>query len=158
MENEVIINKSEDNNTITFQAKGEVDFLEHITRVVLKEFNNSDNESDHSVVKAYDLQNGYIGETIDINKDDSNNSNVPEHFITGIKHFDDGNEKFRCRYICPECNTKENKYIEKYFEYIYCRSCNNKLYVDWVEDNYNKEHDSFNNFAYAGKYKPIFNE
>lgn len=153
MENEVTIKHNED--TLTFQAKGEVDFLEHITRVVLSEFNNNYSESEQSFVKAYDSQKGYVGETIEMSKADSN---VPEHYLTGVKISKNGDQRYKCRYICPHCGTKENKYIEKYCEYILCRVCNKKLYVDWVEDNHDAEHDSYKNFAYAGKFLPIFNE
>lgn len=155
MENEVIIKKNKNDNTLTFQAKGEVDFLEHITHAVLSEFNNGYSESDPSFIKGYDSQKGYIGETIELSNVDSN---VPEHYITGVKVSENGNKRYKCRYICTHCDTKENKYIEKYFEYILCRVCNKKMYVNWVEDNHNAKQDNFNNFAYAGKFLPIFNK
>lgn len=155
MENELTIKQNKKVNTVTFQTKGNIDFLEHITRVVISELNNSYVENDQSFVKGYDSQKGYVGETVEINRSDSN---VPEHYLTGIKTSESGNKKYKCRYICTHCDTKENKYIEQYSEYILCRICKNKLYVNWVEDNHNVKKDSFNNFAYAGKFLPKFNE
>ena len=155
MENEIIIKQNTNDNTVTFQAKGEADFLEHITQVVISRFNNGQSESGQSFVKSYDTQRGYVGETVEI---DNVNSSVPEHYITGIKTSKNGNKKYKCRYICTHCNAKENKYIEKYTEYILCRVCNQRMYVDWVEDNHNVEYDDFNNFAYAGKFLPRFNK
>lgn len=155
MNNEVIINQNKNDNIITFQAKGEADFLQNITSLVLNDMSEGIEKKRESLIQSYDSQKGYIGEKL---KFYDKNSNIPEHYLTGIKVYDDGSQRYRCRYICPNCNTKENKYIAKYFEYIECRNCNQKLSVDWVEDTHNVEHDIFHNFACAGSFSPKFDK
>lgn len=153
MENEVVITRDKTNERLTFQAKGDIDFLESITATVLSEFNDNTINHNSNFVKGYDALNGYIGETVNIAKSDED---VPNHYLTGIKTFEDGSKKYKCRYICSDCGTKENKYLTKYSEYTYCRKCNHRMYVKWVDDEYEEEKDTYNNFAYAGKFKPIF--
>lgn len=151
MENEIVIKQDKTNETLTFQAKGEIEFLENITNLVISNFNNSSEVDQTDFVKAYDPNSGYIGKTVDITKE---KKKVPEHFKTGIKKRSDEPEKYKCRYICPKCGTKENKYLYLYSEYMYCRVCNEKLSVTWIADEYNNETDEYNNFAFAGKFQP----
>lgn len=154
MENEIIIKQSKSDDTVTFQAKGEVEFLEHITRVVLNDLNNNNLENKEPLTKGYDPLKGYIGETLEV---ENGKSNVPDHFLTGIKE-DGGVKKYKCRYICPNCGAKENKYIQKYNEYISCRICNERLSVTWLEDEYTVDHDNYQNFSYAGNFKPFLDK
>lgn len=154
MKNEIEIKRDELNKVITFQAKGEIDFLENITRTVITEFKKDKNEIEN-FAKAYNGDDGYIGEEIEINDKEKG---VPEHYKTGVKKERNQSDKYKCRYICPKCGTKENKYLYKYSEYMYCRVCNERLIVSWIDDEYEEEKDSYNNYAYAGKFKPIFTE
>ena len=151
MENEIEIKHDETNDIITFQARGEATFLEDITRMVLYEFHNSKHVTQSSHTKAYDTNKGYIGEEVEITKQDKN---VPEFYLTGIKESNSEANRYKCRYICNKCGTKENKYLHKYTEYLYCRVCKERMSVTWVEDEYDTDSDEYNNFAFAGKFRP----
>lgn len=151
MENEVTIKHDKTNDILTFQAKGEIDFLENITKTVISKFYKTMDSDQKDLVKAYDVNKGYIGKTIDI---DNSKKVTPEHYTTGIKKQDGEQNRYKCRYICPNCGAKENKYLYKYSEYMYCRLCNEKMPVTWMEDYYEAETDKYNNFAFAGKFKP----
>lgn len=153
MENEVTIKHDKSNDILTFQAKGEIEFLESITETVISSFTNAKELKDKDFVKAYDVNNGYVGETIEI---DSSNKSTPEHYITGIKKENGNQDRYKCRYICPSCGAKENKYLYKYSEYMSCRLCEERIPVTWIEDEYDTEADKYKNYAYAGKYKPSF--
>ncbi|MDW4023717.1 hypothetical protein QI305_12375 [Staphylococcus saprophyticus] len=151
MENEVTIEHDKEHNILTFQAKGEVEFLENITESVISTFTNSSDIEQKDYVKAYDVNTGYIGEEVKI---DSSDTSTPEHYITGIKKHKGYEDRYKCRYICSNCGTKENKYLYRYSRYMLCRLCNEKMKVTWIEDKYDVTTDQYKNFAFAGDYNP----
>lgn len=152
LENEVTIKRDEKSGIVTFQAKGEIEFLENITNHVIANFTKANDSNANDFVKAYDSNNGYIGKSVDIDKDEKD---TPEHYVTGIKrNIGGGGNKYKCRYICPNCGTKENKYLDKHSEYMHCRVCNERLSVTWMEDYSNVKTDEFKNFAFAGEFNP----
>ena len=146
-ENQVNITQSKDENTLTFQVKGNADFVERMTDKAMAEYFKLIDTTD-SHIKGFDKVEGYIGEGTEYTTP-SESKDEPDYYQTGIK-----DNRFRCHYICSHCQTKENKYINNKEKYIRCRACNSILNVHWYEREYGIKTDRFNNFACAGDYIP----
>lgn len=77
---------------------------------------------------------------------------------TGIKVTDDGEEKYQCRYVCPNCEYKGKRFVFEHNNVAYCHKCNEKMKLYSVKSLTGQEKDIFNNYYAAGLYKPIMND
>lgn len=104
----------------------------------------------HNENYAHKEQEGFsIGDVL--NKEMSSEKS---HFYTGIKVDDDGQKRYQCRYICPNCKTKSKHYVYTDEKEIDCHECGEHMEVKSIEDYAGVEKDNFNNFYYAGLYIP----
>lgn len=74
---------------------------------------------------------------------------------TGIKVTDDGEEKYQCRYVCPNCEYKGKRFVFEHNNVAYCHKCNEKMKLHSVKSLTGQEKDIFNNYYAAGLYQPI---
>ena len=77
---------------------------------------------------------------------------------TGIKATDDGEQKYQCRYVCPNCEHKGKRYVFEHNNVAYCHECNEKMQLHSVKSLTGQEKDIFNNYYAAGLYQPIMND
>lgn len=77
---------------------------------------------------------------------------------TGIKVTDDGEEKYQCRYVCPNCEHKGKRFVFEHNNVAYCHKCNEKMKLHSVKSLTGNEKDIFNNYYAAGLYQPIMND
>lgn len=158
---EIIIsleNKNENEDVVlTFinnQTKGKVEHnLEKLNKEINKhilDVDNRLNKNDSSSEKIIDNKGsrkltkllGSQGLASDDNR------------YTGIKEDKDGKTRYQLRYVCPKCEEKGKHFIPQNTPAVNCHKCNEEMKVKSVEDDYHIQKDVFNNFYYAGLYKP----
>lgn len=146
-EHKVVITKNETENSLTFQFSSEDSaFVERMTEEVMTKYFGY--EKNKSAVRGFDKYRGYIGAKI------SDKSHEKSSFSTGIRVNDYGKEKFRCHYICPNCNNEGNHYIDENVKLINCHECSYKIKPLSIETEYGVTVDKYNNYYYAGNYVP----
>lgn len=110
---------------------------------------------------AYKESDGFnIGEMLNaytVEKDEEVISQNDDKY-TGIKVTDDGEEKYQCRYVCPNCEHKGKRFVFEHSNFVYCHECNQKMPIRSVKSLTGKEKDIFNNYYAAGLYQPIMND
>lgn len=110
---------------------------------------------------AYKESDGFnIGEMLNaytIEKDEEVISHNDNRY-TGIKTTDDGEKKYQCRYVCPNCENKGKRFVFEHNNVAYCHECNEKMKLHSVKSLTGQEKDIFNNYYAAGLYQPIMND
>lgn len=107
---------------------------------------------------AYKESDGFnIGEMLTaytVEKDEEVISHNDNRY-TGIKTTDDGEKKYQCRYVCPNCENKGKRFVFEHNNVAYCHKCNEKMKLHSVKSLTGQEKDIFNNYYAAGLYQPI---
>lgn len=107
---------------------------------------------------AYKESDGFnIGEMLNaytVEKDEEVISHNDDKY-SGIKVTDDGEEKYQCRYVCPNCEHKGKRFVFEHNNVAYCHECNEKMKLHSVKSLTGQEKDIFNNYYAAGLYQPI---
>lgn len=107
---------------------------------------------------AYKESDGFnIGEMLNaytVEKDNEGISHNDDKY-SGIKVTDDGEEKYQCRYVCPNCEHKGKRFVFEHNNVAYCYECNEKMQLHSVKSLTGQEKDIFNNYYAAGLYQPI---
>lgn len=83
------------------------------------------------------------------------NGNVPEHWITGIITGEDGESRYKTRYICPVCGDKGKRYVKMGQTEAACHKCQAVLKVKPATTNgfgTTEEHrDEYGNYMFANE-------
>jgi DNA-directed RNA polymerase subunit RPC12/RpoP len=80
----------------------------------------------------------------------------PYWYKTGIKIDDDGSERFKTRYICPECGNKGNHYIYEDSQTVDCHECGEPMFVkESTPEDDGLTRDAYGNFYVAGNMIPL---
>lgn len=151
-QNKLTLSKDELNQTLTAQLVGEASFIEEMIPTLIQTFGFKQNHEPE--IKAYNDVTGYISK--ELKQAPQVQKNQPEHYRTGIIRQKDGN-LYKCRYECPSCGNKKNRYIKPSETSVTCHTCHEKMDVTNVgRDLY--DNDSFNNFFVAGLATPSYKD
>ena len=145
-ESRCIITKDDKAKTTTLQLSGDDRFIEEFLPKLIKEFNLVSNDS--RTLQSYSDRMGYIS------KEMKSSDNVPEYFKTGIKENEDGTKRYKCRYECPNCGNRANRYIKKGTTTITCHQCDYTMNPESVGLEA-IDQDDYQNFYTAGKATPF---
>lgn len=129
----------------------------------LKQFEPTDQPkySRHILSKEYDNaikrqepdgSTTLIGAAHEEKKAETVESNIPNHYKTGMKEDTNGN-KYQCRLICEggSCGKGQTIYIPKTESSVYCKECGKTHKTRWAKRGFLQQ-DSRNNYFIAGKF------
>lgn len=164
-ENKLIINKDDMSKTVTVQLTGDASFIEQTIPTIMDEFGFKSEENNS--IQSYSDKKGYISKEVkrdqtapSVHRNNyhkqSSQDDVPEYYKTGIIKRDNGEDLYKCRYICPNCKAAHNRYVPRGTDKVDCHNCDYTMQIKPVSSD-PEVRDSFQNFYTAGMAKANFN-